>query len=203
MKKSLPALALLWLLVPIVGFAQTSAVRETYEEFDNLMLAKDGGQAFELLSEDSQKFVEEVREISISADRESLLEQPLPVILAVFSVRSAADGKAPASGGQTLVDMARGYEESSAVTEMGEITINGNTASGAILVNGNPNPIDYSFVKEDGAWKVDMASQMKETEELMLGPIKASGMSKDKFLDQIAEAMKGEFSVDVWQPIGG
>ncbi|MGE9290222.1 MAG: hypothetical protein ACQKBT_04475 [Puniceicoccales bacterium] len=201
--KSIPAFVFALLLLPFCLSGQTSAVRQTYEEFDNLMLAKDGNQAFELLSSDSKAFVAKVRGLANTADSETLLKEPLPVVLAVFSVRSAAGGTPPTGDGETLVEMARGYEESSAMTEMGNITIDGDTASGEILVNGNPNPIDYAFVKEDGVWKVDMASQMEDTEKVMMGPVEAAGLSREQFLNQIADAMQTEFSVDVWQPIEG
>lgn len=185
----------------VASQAQEEAIRNTYSEFDARLLAKEGDEAVALLSADSQEFVGRVRDLANTATEEELLEKPLPVILAVFSVRSAAEGVPPESLAETLIDMSRGYAETSAMTKLGPVTVEGNTASGEILVGGKPNPIRYSFVFEDGAWKVDMAGQMEETEAVLLQPLEAQGISKAQFLSQIASAMNQQYSVDVLLPL--
>tara|TARA_R100000027_G_scaffold67028_3_gene64289 strand:+ start:6531 stop:7142 length:612 start_codon:yes stop_codon:yes gene_type:complete len=201
MKMLIHLYALALLILPAALSAQETDIRKTYDEFDTSLLEKNGEKALELLSADSKVFVSKVMNLANTASREDLIKEPIPTVLAVFSVRSAAKGVPPTNAAQTLVDMSQMYEEASAMTEIGEITVDGDSAAGQILINGSQNPIDYLFVKEAGGWKVDMVGQLEETEEMLLRPMEASGATKEQFLDQMVSAMSQVYSADVWKPL--
>ena len=201
MKMLIHLYALALLILPAALSAQETDIRKTYDEFDTSLLEKNGEKALELLSADSKVFVSKGMNLANTASREDLIKEPIPTVLAVFSVRSAAKGVPPTNAAQTLVDMSQMYEEASAMTEIGEITVDGDSAAGQILINGSQNPIDYLFVKEAGGWKVDMVGQLEETEEMLLRPMEASGATKEQFLDQMVSAMSQVYSADVWKPL--
>jgi hypothetical protein len=164
------------------------------------MLAKNTEAAWALLSEPSRELVEEIRTLAISADKPTLMQEPVPIILSVFGLRKMVAGTAPESGPATLLLMSGDYEKTSEMSSMGEVLVDGDKATGAIIMNGTPTEMDFAFVDEDGTWKMDMVSQMEMVGEMVTGPMEDSGMSREMLLNQMGQAASsGGF--DVWQPI--
>jgi len=188
-------------LLPLFAVADDAAdVQATYSQFDDAMLAKNSETAWALMSAPSQELMENIRTLAISADKATLMQESFPIIISVFGVRKAANGIAPGSGPETLLLMSSDYDKTSKMSSMGEVMVDGDSATGPILMNGRPTEMDFAFVEEDGTWKIDMVGQMEAVEEMMMGPMEAAGMSRDMILNQMAQA-SGQGSVDVWQPI--
>ncbi len=188
------------LSLPLLAAADASSnVRNTSDSLDEAILAGDGEAAFALLSTESQKTIENTRDLAINADKATLMQQPIPIILSVFSIRTEAQGNPPANGPETLILMSTDYAKTSSIADIGDVTVNGDKASAVMLVNGNPSPMNFSFIKENGSWKVDMAQQLKDTEEMMMESLPA-GMSQEMIVNQMASASSSD-GVDVWKPL--
>jgi len=199
MKQILPFLFVLSALPLVAAADAVSDIRSTYEKFDEAAMNGDGKAAFDLLSSDSQKSIEKIRDLALNADKATLLKESMPVILSVFSIRTEAQDNPPANGPETMVLMTKDYAESSAMAEMGEITVDGDSASAVMLINGEASPINSYFVEEDGVWKADMVKQLAEAEKMLKESMPA-GFGGEMIINQMAMAASSE-GVDIWKPL--
>ena len=182
------------------SIANEASIKTAYEEFDKAMLAKNYAEAFGKISDSSQEMIKKARTLALSADRATLTKEPVAVILNVFQIRKNAGNKLPKDGAETIGIMSSNYERSSKMVGVGEITIEGDKASAVMLMSGKPSEMKFAFIKEDGDWKLDMASQLKMVEEMMLAPMKESGQTREATLDRMGKAATTK-EYDPWQPL--
>ena len=176
--------------------ADEAEIRALYKAFDKAMLAEEFDSAFQLLGKESQELINEIRELANTAEKATLSKEPLSVLVTVFSVRKTAGDDPIENGPETLKAMGAQYARSSDMTSLGEVTLNGEKASGEMLMNNKASGVKFAFIEEDGEWKFDMATQLESSEELM----KQSGMKKEDLIDQMAQGI-GSDQFDPWQPI--
>lgn len=85
--------------------------------------------------------------------------------------------------------------------EIGEVTIDGDTAKGQLVSNGQVSPLYFQFNKEDGQWKIDITSIFAPSAAALTKMIKDSGQSETEFILQALQLLTGR-SVDnsIWHP---
>lgn len=83
--------------------------------------------------------------------------------------------------------------------ELGRITVNGDTASAEIVVEGERTGAFYDFVREDGVWKLDWIRVDKLFNRWIAEGAAEAGMSEDEYLIMWEEQETGRpVRPDIW-----
>lgn len=187
--------------LPLLAKADSAAdVQTAYENLDSAILSGNESAAFDSLSSESQDLIEDIRILALNANKSALSKEPIPIILSVFSIRKEAQNNPPSTAAETLMLMSADYAKTSEMADIGEVTVDGNTATGAMLMNGQDSGMNFSFVKEDGTWKVDMVQQLDDTEKMMMDSLQGTGMGREMIINQMASATQAQ-GFDPWKPL--
>lgn len=101
-----------------------------------------------------------------------------------------------------LVDQGRSGREGIADSELGQISISGNTAEGEILSRGQKIPFKFRFVKDDGKWRLDLTALLPMVDQAMKAVISKLGVNEDQFIVNMLEKISGKpVTSDIWEPL--
>jgi hypothetical protein len=88
--------------------------------------------------------------------------------------------------------------------ELGDIRINGDTATVEKLMNGLPSNPDFIFVKEKGEWKICEFSlgQQKRYDAVLKQVIQESSLSENDYILKFIEKRSGKkLKEGIWRPL--
>ncbi|MFM9816174.1 hypothetical protein ACKI16_47815, partial [Streptomyces scabiei] len=66
-----------------------------------------------------------------------------------------------------------------------DIAVTGNRTTGTLLVKGKPQLVPAEFVREGGAWKVDLTHLLMISDQLLLANAMASKRSDDAVINDL------------------
>lgn len=85
---------------------------------------------------------------------------------------------------------------------IGAVTVRGNTAVGEIWVNGEKTKLNYAFVREGDAWKVDLTEANKAWDEAIETYARIYRTKVDTMLLNMESGQTGErVSKKIWDPM--
>ena len=72
--------------------------------------------------------------------------------------------------------------DSLAAIELADVVVNGDRAGGQLFASGLPSGFRADFVREDGAWKLDLGSTLEAAGRVVTRAAKASDASEDSVI---------------------
>lgn len=93
-------------------------------------------------------------------------------------------------------------KESVAANEMGAVTIQGKLAQAPLVVGGQALPLNYTFYKEGGQWKLNLTSLMDLSRDYFKKMAEESGKSENDFLFLLLKIVSGrEVEAAIWKQV--
>ena len=208
MKLSGLAFTLVFLLPSTVAAQdEATAVKETFYGYKMAILQGDGEVAAALVTESTHDLYRQFADGALTLDKTGLDELHVMERLTILQLRHEMTRAQleSMSGGQIVayaVDNGWIGKDSATRLQIGDFTIDGDTASAAILGNdGTATPLRMKFTREDGLWRLDLAEMMVLTRVVVVQAIRQTGMSEDEFILFALEAASGRKpGPEIWSP---
>jgi hypothetical protein len=147
------------------------------------------------------------RDAALRADRVTLRQRPIHEQFGVLRLRAEfpAERLENMSGEQLVtVGIQNGWvdKDSTAAMQLGEIRVAGHAASSEVERNGQPTGVQFSFVKEDDGWKIDLSQSMAAGEvaiQSVLG--RFDGSQEQRLVSLLGETTGKNVDDGIWQPL--
>lgn len=203
-------LSTLFAFITFLSFGQTAdekAVLASFDAYKEAILASDGKEAVTHVDQNTLAYYSEMLELSISADSSTVDGLGLMDKLMVMTVRHRvpAEEVREMSGRAFFiyaVDEGMVGKNSVMNLEIGEVNIDGNSANGAVVSNGQPAPFGFDFHKENDSWKIDLTSIFGISETAITQMITQQGMTDTEWIFMALEMMtQKKPQPSIWQPI--
>lgn len=200
---------LLLFLIPILTTAQQTEeqqVKKTFDNYKSAILNDKGEEAVEQVDTKTITYYGDILEKvktadSLKVDKLSLMDK---LIVLVVRQRISKDEIMTTNGKQLLVTAIKmGMVGKSSVinNEVGVVKVNGNFASGELLVRGQKTPLAFEFHKENGLWKLDLTAIFPAGEAAFRQMVKQSGEPENEYLLSLIELTTGkEPGLEIWVP---
>ena len=199
------------LLIPVLLPAQKTdadLVRETFANYKKAALAGNGTEAFRWVDNDTKEYYKQVLKSAIYSDSTSVQSMALIDRITVLSVRHIlpeSDVIAQEGSDQFFAFMIdKGLIAKSNVIgmEIGEISVEGDKASGQMLAGGRALPVSFQFQKESGLSKLDLTSLFATSSAGLKMFISSNGWTENQFIFTSLETISGKpVGNSVWQPL--
>lgn len=179
------------------------AIQESFEDYQAAILARDPSGT-ELLSEATIGYYDHLIDLIKNADRTTLEAAPLADRIVVLMTRSTyPHEELLAMDGEGLVREAivRGeIGDNVANLSLGKTDLKEDVALIQVLQNGQEIPVEFTFLKEDGVWKMDLVSLLPGVTFAMESVLAQSGLSEEEFIIKTIKATRGEETPteDMW-----
>jgi hypothetical protein len=203
----LPVAALAMLACTAEEPADQAAVRAAYDDYVAALLEKDGGRAASLVDRNTISYYGGLLELALRGDADTVHSISILDKIVVLTIRHGISvDVAEQMTAETLFVHAvtEGWigEQSVVNSALGQIVVQGSSATGVHIANGQVTPLKYTFHREDGRWGLDLTAIMAPAEQAFKMIIEQSGRTEDEFVINIIEAVSGEEVPDsVWEPM--
>jgi hypothetical protein len=170
-------------------------VRQTFEGYTEALLAGNGAEAAELVTEGTIAYYEDMRLLATTAGPAEIRAQNLANQLMITILRAdpGPDRLQAMDGGEVMAyAIERGYIGRGDVRNaaMGDLTVTGDVATAPVLDGaGNPTELSWDFLREDGAWKFDVTALLPTSNDVLKGQAKKEGLPEDEFVLRNAESI--------------
>ena len=197
----------------MAGFFGTSAqsteqnsVKQTFTSYKKAILDGHGSEAVKWVDKNTLSYYEKMLAVTLNGDSAEVTALPLMDKLTVLSLRHRIpkndiknfDGK------QLFVySIDKGMVGKNSVmnVDIGEVKVEGNSADGQLVSNGQGSPLYFGFSKEEGQWKLDLTSLFGPTTEGLKKMLSDQGMTENQFIFQALEMMSGKpVTNEIWSP---
>jgi hypothetical protein len=183
-------------------------VLRCYEAFERALVARDGEAAAALLSEGSLREWERDRRLAQHGSIDEVEALPAGSRLTVLSLRHAAPAflRREGSPPELVAHAVRaGLADRAAVDtiEIRDVAVRGQRASASVLAVGLPAAgLRLGFVREQGAWKLDLPSSLDSIGRLVAATARATGTNESAVIVSWIAALSGRsVGAEVWQPL--
>jgi len=200
------ALAALLLVAAAAPPAATLA-RRSFDAFKRALAERDGDAAVALLSAPSLAEWERDRRLALHGSPDEVRALSPGPRLAVLALRHAQpvfllrDGT-PAELAAAAVRSGLADRGALELLEIRDITARGDRASGQILASGLPSGMRAGFLRERGAWKLDLPASLDAAGRLVTETARATGNSEDAVIANLIGAASGErVGEEIWLPL--
>jgi hypothetical protein len=184
-----------------------AAIRKCLDDYRRAMAARDGQAAVALVTASTLDYYDRMRQKALMAGEPEVRAMSLSDRMMVLFYRHMLDvDQLQSKQGRELfvysVEQGWGGSQSAGQASLGTITVNGDSASGQILANGRPAPLQFSFAKEQGAWKLDLLPLLEFADRTLNMAIQLGGQSGDAIVIEALQQTTGRApSPDIWQPL--
>ncbi|MGN7884932.1 hypothetical protein [Dyadobacter sp. 22481] len=196
-------------LIPMLTTAQQAEeqqVKKTFDNYKSAILNDKGEEAVEQVDTKTIAYYGDILEKvktadSLKVDKLSLMDK---LIVLVVRHRIPKEEIMKTNGKQLLVTAIKmGMVGKSSVinNEVGTVKVNGDFASGELLVRGQKTPLAFEFHKENGLWKLDLTAIFPAGEAAFRQMVKQSGEPENEYLLSLIQLTTGkEPGAEVWVP---
>ena len=189
------------------GLPDSVAILQTLENYRKATLAFEGETAAGLVNQHTFEYFDELRRLAIHADSASVADLPIGERYVVLQLRQAVAltklrTTSPKEFFVLLVNA--GWVEGTLKTiSIGNIHTFEDWGMASPIVDGKPvTQVTVRFEREEGVWKVDIASVMRYVNVVLRLALEESDVSDHEFLAIALTAWTGiEFSDDLWHPL--
>lgn len=199
----------LFLIPTLVTAQQTEEqlVKKTFETYKSAILNDKGEEAVEQVDAKTINYYGDILDKvktadSLTVDKFTLMDK---LMVLIIRHRISKDEILTTNGKQLLVTAIKmGMVGKSSVmnNEVGVVKVNGNFATGELLVQGQKTPLAFEFNKENGAWKLDLTAVFPAGEAAFRQMVKQSGEPENAYLLSLIELTSGkEPGAEVWVPV--
>lgn len=184
--------------------AEKKNIIETYELYREAIRKGETEKISSFLSKSSFDFFEQIRDMALNADSAKVAALSFSNKLTVLLIRAtnSAEGL-KAMDKESFLKSTLGNSGASSQLDgikLGEIKLDGDKAAVDITTMGQEVPGALQFIKEEGKWKLDVASMISVADKLIASsPVQ---MSTDLFLNMaLNAAAPGINHQKLWQPL--
>lgn len=197
------------LLLTTAGRAQndTTAVRECFNRYKSAILNDRGEEAAGYVDSRTLQYYSTMLELVKHADSTTLSTYSFFNKLMVLIVRhrTTKEELEPMDGKALLIyaiNSGMVGKNSVARNEIGTVTVDDSFATGQLVNDGKPTPLNFHFYREEGQWKLDLTALFPTAETAMKAMVVESGEPEDEFLLTLLEMTTGQKpDASVWQPL--
>ncbi len=182
-------------------------VKQCFNNYKQAILVSDGEEAIKWVDEHTLQYYEEILSFSLSADSSAIQERTLMDKLTILSIRHRVPKEEVLKmSGDDFFKYAinEGMVGKNSVMniEIGEVSIEGEFATGNIVASGQKSPLNFHFYKEEDAWKIDLTSIFQVSNAGLSSMIKSNGMTENEFIFSSLEMLTGKKVEDsIWEPL--
>lgn len=199
-------------------------VRKVFDQYKDALVRGDGVLARQLVDSGTLAYFEELKRLARSGSEAEVKARSFVDRLLIVSMRHALPTEVIETltfEGLITTAMTEGWirPETVAGLSMGEVTVDGDQASGVAVASGlsiAPTPpaaepataqadaalgVDYLFACEVGAWKFRFGSLVAQLDRLVSELTQQLGAEEDALIFSLVEAFTGKKVLpEVWQP---
>jgi hypothetical protein len=200
------------LLISFVqAFAQTESndklVKKTFNNYKKAILEDKGAEASEWVDSKTLSFYDRMLKISLHGDSVSVQKLDFLEKLTVLMVRHRVPvNELLSMSGKDFfiyaIDQGMVGKGSVMTIDIGDVKITDNFATGQMLANGKPTPLNFGFNKENNTWKVDLTSIFPASNAGLNKMIADEGMTDIEYIFNALEMLTGRPVEDsIWKPL--
>jgi hypothetical protein len=215
MKNTINALALIALIFayPSALRAQASEseekqIRVAFLTYKGAILEQQGQSAVLVVNRATLQYYAQMKTLALEG-HENEVRQLTPMNkLMVLSLRhrvSVDDLRAMTPQEMFIHAVNQGWIGKNSVldSDIGQLQVFGNDASGEYVRGGKPTPLKFRLTKEEGNWKIDLTALTPPADQAISLLIKKEGLDEDAFIVGLVESVSGKkVSPSIWQPPG-
>jgi hypothetical protein len=192
---------------------ETEAVQQVFDQYRAALMRGDGNRAAALVDRATFEYFEQLKLLALRADHEELGEQSFVDRLLVVTLRhTLTPDEVREITLSQLIDLAMeaGWlaPETLGQLEMGEVVFDGDqafapalSAGGLSLESEGLEPLNYTFVREDGAWKFRFSALVASLGRLVASFTAQLGAQDEALIFMLVENLSGRAVVpQVWEP---
>ncbi len=182
-------------------------IRDCWSSYKSSILNGDGIIAVTYVSSSTLDYYGEMRDTALMANVSEVKNLSTTNMLMVLMLRHLVDRdelNAMTSEDLIIYAIEQGWigEDSVVNSDIGKVTISENNAFAVYLMGGQETPFRYEFVKENGQWKLDIASLIPTTNAVLKETLETNDIDEEEFIFLTLESMSGiKVSDDIWQPM--
>jgi ABC-type transport system substrate-binding protein len=188
------------------GQADEGAIRACFDGYKKAILKDKGEKAVGFLDSSTIAYYGRVLELVRYGDSATVDGLPLIDKINVLTIRHQADPVQvrDVDARELLVyaiDEGLVGKASVERNTLGEVYVDGDSATGQLVADGMPTPLAFGFRKETGTWKFDLTSIFEISNEAIRMLIDGSGESDNVFIFSMLE-LAGDRRPDaaIWEP---
>ncbi len=188
---------------------ETPAVRAAFDTYTKAALAKDGATAQAALADTLSAYYDGVRKQALTGTDEQVRALPVSQRLTVYVLRAEIEpavlrDSTPADLVKLAIDKGLVGEQGITSLALGKVTVSGDKAAAEVTTDGKVAPYKMEFLRQGGAWKLDLAPLMSLADQAFEGAAKQQGATVDEMIDGVLETKYGaDRIVELRQPLEG
>jgi len=193
------------LSLSVVGAEESADVTAAFSSYKSAILGGDGKAAVAALSAATFEYYEQMRDLALYGSEEEVKALSALDMMQALMLRTRIKPKRLKDlSGRELVVLAvdSGWigKSSAARVDIGDVTLDGHSASATVLNRGRPTTQSVAFAKEDGVWKFDLTSLFDQSSAAFELMAKGQGGSTADFVLNIVQTTSGEpVNQNIWQ----
>lgn len=183
-----------------------AAVRRCFAMYKDTLIRQKGDEAAKWVTKSTIDYYGELREVALYGSEEEVRKLSALKKMSILTLRHrvGADSLLKMSAADVWAHgVGQGWSGRNSLqdVEIGKIEFENDAASVEVLVRGRPSRVKYRFVKEDGAWKMDVLSRLAASEQGMARMVRNQKIEEDEFLIDLLEMTSfTPVPETIWQP---
>jgi uncharacterized protein len=203
-----PAIVAITIVSTLDVRADVKSVKSTFAGYKQSALAGKGVEAAEYLSTNTFKYYEQMKDLALYASRDELKKLSTADIMTAMILRHRMPTKDLQSmAGKKIIIHAidRGWIGKSAVERLSikSVQINNNSAIAKVSNNrNNARTVDMEFYLENGKWKLDLVSILKQTNSALDALAQLQKISREDLVISMLALVSDKKTEDptLWEP---
>lgn len=196
-------------IINLTASAQSDeqAIKDCFKLYKHALIDADGEEAADYVDQNTIAYYDKMLDMSLRADSATVQAANMIDKMTIFTVRhkiprdtlASMDGKAFFS---YAINSGMVGKNSVVSLDLGDIQINGFSASGEIFSAAQPTGSSFEFHKENGSWKIDITSIFEDSAIALDQMLQNNGMDENQYIFMMLEMITGQpASADIWHPM--
>lgn len=183
-------------------------VQATFRDFLRAVGSRDGAAGTALLSQGSLQEWKRDRALAFTGTRDEVAALSPGRRLVVFALRHhrppfLRKAGTPQQLGAHAIEAGLADRDSLARVELADVLVKGDRAVGSLIVAGLPSSFRAGFVREGGAWRLDLPLTLDSASRVITHAAEASDGTEDSVIAGLIYAASGERpTTRIWEPMG-
>lgn len=170
----------------LIGQTEEEAIKNCYNGYKQAILDDRGADAVEYIDQHTLEYYTTCLDRAIYMDSASVEKLQIVDKMTVLGIRHRIpkediykmDNRALF---QRTIEEGMISKNSVKSSELGVVRIEGNFATGNVVADGSPTPINFHFYKEENDWKIDLTSIFPVPQKALSQMISDLGVSETDF----------------------
>ena len=186
--------------------ADNNGVKDAFENYKSSILKQNGSRAVKYVSLSTIEYYSQMMEAALTGKEEEIKQLPTIDKMMVILLRHRIEPKllANMTGEKLFIySVDNSWIKDSVInSDVGEVTESHDKATAEFINYGKKTPLKYTFVRENGQWKLDLTAVMPISDQAFKQVMESSNIGEDEYIFKVIESLSGEkLSEDIWQPI--